>query len=324
LSDITLPVTNQKISFHFQPYNYDKKEHFIEKSEGDKKKRYLTGTASGMRIDLHGERLTEKAINSLMQQANSGTVLLYPDIHGIKASEDIGILTLAKILPNGDWYVEFRLYDKDDNVPQSKLDVIEILWNQINGNPPYKKPLQKGFSIEGTIPNGGILEMSEDGKRVIDNIALDGVILVPRPAYEDGIANAVYKALGELPSWQADKFKLKVRKSLQEKIQENKTEQNYYTSKYELSDALENEIESIMCNLRLTDRQKYSELEISFDEYKQMMIPIIIRASNIFQSGEGDIEKGEVNNQDKRQQMLSALEKNYQVLKNLIQKRRQK
>ena len=206
-------MDSNKIAFHFHPFEYDSKSHVIEKSIDGVKKRYLKGVSSGIKIDGHGERMTEKCIKSFMDQANSGDVLLYPDIHGIKQSEDIGILTKASVSPIGDWETEYKLYDESDGVGQNKLEVIDTIWKQLNGIAPYSKPLQKGFSIEGFIPDAGV-QMSQTGKRVIDNVELDGVVLVPRPAYQDSVANAVYKALGELPPWQVNK----VQKNLNNKL----------------------------------------------------------------------------------------------------------
>lgn len=309
-----------RISFHFQPFDYESKGHIVEKSIDGKKQRYFVGIASGMKVDQHGERMTQNAIQDLMTQANSGTVLLFPDLHGIKASEDIGILTTAKVMPNGDWYVEFRLYSEEDGIPQAKLDTINVLWAQINGDPPYKKPLQKGFSIEGFIPEGGILSMTKDGKnRVIDKIVLDGVILVPRPAYQDGIANAVFKALGELAPWQSEKYTQKVRKSLQDKITERKEHQTYYSSKFELNDALDSEIEEIMNSEKLTNSQKESELNIVFEEYKQSSIQLILSSQALFQNGDG---ANEINKSDRRDVLYAKLNDNLMVLKSYINKRK--
>ena len=80
------------IQFHFLPYKLDEKKFAIEKADDDgKKRRYLCGIASGLKIDEHGERMTKKCIDSFMKQANSGEILLYPDAHGIKATEDVGL-----------------------------------------------------------------------------------------------------------------------------------------------------------------------------------------------------------------------------------------
>ena len=189
------------IKFNFHPFEIDKGNHAVYKSEGSDgvKRRYLKGISSGIKIDGHGERMTDKCIKSFMDQATQGDILLYPDVHGIQASSDIGILTKAEVMPNGDWLTEYRLHDARDGIGANKMEKINDIWKQIRGDKPYTVPRQKGFSIEGFIPDEGIVtsDMS-GGKRVINNVELDGVILVPRPAYKDSVANAIYKALGEV------------------------------------------------------------------------------------------------------------------------------
>ena len=99
-----------KITFHFHPYEVKKgdfSKYAVEKQDDEgRKRRYVCGIASGTQVDGHGERMTEKCIKSFMEQANSGDILLYPDPHGIKSTDDIGILKKANILGDGDWYTE--------------------------------------------------------------------------------------------------------------------------------------------------------------------------------------------------------------------------
>lgn len=195
-----LRVVNQKISINFSPFKGGNGTSSVEKSLGGTKRRYIEGVASGVDIDGHGERMTDNAINSFMRQANSGDLLLYADVHGIKSSEDIGILDKAEILPNRDWFVSFRLYDSSDGIASRNLEIADMIWKQVNGLPPYSTPREKGFSVEGTIPDGKIKEVTTDGKRVIDDIELDGVVIVPKPAYQASIAQAVMKAIDHEPS----------------------------------------------------------------------------------------------------------------------------
>jgi hypothetical protein len=207
-------------------------------------------------------------------QASSGEILLYPDIHGIKSSDDIGILTKAEILPEGDWYTEYRLYDENDNVGQNKLETIETLWKQINGLPPYTKKRQKGFSIEGVIPDHAVME-SEGG--VIDDVTLDGVVLVPRPAYKDSIANACYKALNITSPQRTKSLQDAMRANINNEEEQNK----YYTRKWEINDTLETLIEKIMTR---NNNNKKQELDIIFDEYKEMMVNLILSSQAVFTS----------------------------------------
>lgn len=166
----------------------------IEKSIQGRKSKYLVGVASGIDEDAHGEHLTPNCIASLVKQAQEGDVLLFADVHGIKESEDIGIMTDFKVLPDKDWEVEFRLYDESDGVGRDCLDKIGKLWAQLNGLPPYTQPRQKGFSIEGFIPDNQVLQYKKQQHGQIDDMVLEGVVVVPRPAYQNSVVQAIQKS----------------------------------------------------------------------------------------------------------------------------------
>jgi hypothetical protein len=296
---IDIDKTKNKISFHFQPYEFDQKNHYVEKEDKEGRlRKYIIGISSGLKIDGHEERMTEKCIKSFMNQSSTGDILLYPDIHGIEASNDIGILNSAKVLDNGDWYTEYRLYDEFDNVGPIKLEKIDTIWKQQTGAPPYNYPKQKGMSIEGFIPPGAIIggEQAEDGsiqKKVIDDVILDGVVLVPRPAYADSVATACYKALGELPPAFRQNLKKSIKNELKNRLDEEELNDIYYRKKYDLQDALDTQIEKIM--KRQKDSRKKEKIEILFDEYKELMVEIIMNSENLFMNNEGE---GENNDQD--------------------------
>lgn len=273
----------KRVSFHFHPYDWEKKGHVVEKSEdGITKRRYLCGITSGLKIDGHGEQMTEKCIKSFMDQANSGDILLYPDVHGIKASQDIGRLTVAKVLDDGDWYTEYRLYDDSDEIGPVKKEIVDTLWKQLNGFPPYTKPKQKGFSIEGIIPDSAV-GYNTMNKGIIDDVSLDGVVLVPRPAYLDSMATAITKALGGTTVYRANS----IQETLREKVQQQEINEQYYKLKWDYQDALEQIVESIM---KKNNNNKQEELEIALDEYKRLMIELVMNSSEIF-AGEQEGEE---------------------------------
>jgi len=89
-----------------------------------------------------------------------------------------------------------------------------------------------GFSIEGIIPEDGIIK-SAKGETILDNILLDGVILVPRPAYETSIANGVYKALGVISPWVAKKTENLAKSTFSQILNEKKAESKFWDTKYE-------------------------------------------------------------------------------------------
>ncbi len=266
------------ISFHFHPTGFDDGAHIVEKADGTgQKRRYLKGISSGVRQDGHGERMTDNCIKSFTDQASSGDVLLFPDVHGVRGTDDIGILTNHSIDSTGDWNTEYRLYDETDPAEPYQIQRANVLWKQVNGLPPYTKPRQKGFSIEGYVPPEGILEQSEDGRRVLDNIDLDGVVVVPRPAYKDSIAHAVFKALGEVPPWQIEKS---ITGKIQNKIAEEEMRDGYYKKQWQIREALEEEIKEVMA---LNPVNAAQLLDILFDEYKSVMINLILQSSSLFE-----------------------------------------
>lgn len=270
-----------KINFLMYPYLIDEGFHAIEKEDNNgQKRRYLYGIASGMKTDGTGERMTKNAIQGMQDQANSGDILIYAGQHGVDHTDDIGKLIKAEITPGGDWVITNRLYDIIDGFdPGSKtLEKANKLWKQINGIPPYKKPKQYGYSIEGFVPDGGILEMSDSGKRVIDKVDLDGVLITPRPAYTPSIISAVYKALDELPPKKVEIFKAKLQNTFSALIENEQREQNFYTQKYKLDELFQEMIEKIMS----FGDQTRDRLNLAFNEYKEAMIQLLLEHEDLF------------------------------------------
>lgn len=262
------------ISVHMMPYDFEARRHAVEKDVGGVKHRYLCGVATGPRKDAHDERVTPNCIESLSRQAASGDVLLYPDLHGIRASEDIGILDSFKLLENGDWYVEFRLYDASDGVGEDKLSTIETLWRQVNGIRPYRRPKRKGFSIEGYVPEEKITLRENTG--AIDDMVLEGVVLVPQPAYQDSVAHAVYKALGIESPW-------KVRKDMRSRLRGAIAEQDqrdcYERERWRLDSLRDEMVSQAMAG---PEGERKSRLEALFGEYSALMVELILESAALF------------------------------------------
>lgn len=308
MSDMT---EGRKISFHFHPYQFDQSGHAVEKSVDGRKRKYLKGIASGPRVDAHGERMSQKAIEDFMRQANSGDILLYADQHGIRASEDIGILSTAEVTKEGDWYTEYRLYDEADGVDDISVQRADKLWKQATGQPPYTHARQKGFSIEGLVPeqDGGISH-DEKGKTIIERVDLDGVVVVPRPAYRDSIANAVYKALGEQPPWQDETT---IMSRLKNRIEAREERETYHQKRFQLEDALWELVEEAM-NLPAEDQR--SRLEEVFREYDALMIDLILSNPTVFSREE--VERSEPDSPKvTKSNMLRGLMANLEQLENL-------
>jgi len=309
---------SNKISIHFQPVIQKTGSMTVEKSMNGKVRRYLEGVSSGLKEDAHKERVSEKCLKQFMELANSGDILLFPDIHGIRQSEDIGILEKAEILPNSDWFTSYRLYDEDDNPGALKLEKINNIWKQCNGLPPYSKPKIMGFSIEGIIPDKGII-MSKSGDSILDNILLDGVVLVPRPAYLDSVANAVYKALNVLPPWREEKVKNIVKSQLNEFLHEQELTNMYWNKKFELNNAFQHIIEKIMAD---SQNMKGERLDIVFNEYKVAMINLLMKSQELFKQDnlEQDISKS-IQSERNRERIYADLSKQFELLQKCYARR---
>jgi len=220
--------------------------------------------------------MTAKAIESFQKQARSGDVLLYAGRHGIDFIDDIGRLMGSEITPDGDWMTEYRLYDDGDEMGPHTLEKCDKLWRQINGMPPYTKPKQKGFSIEGVIPENGIQTMDTGGRRVMDDIQLDGVVVVSRPAYQESVARAVYKALGvTMPS----DFRKGLKASIKNKLRTQQDRTDYYDQYYTLQSALDDEIRGVMNS---ESAEKEDMLRTLFEEYRDLMVELIMKSETVF------------------------------------------
>ena len=276
----------KKIQFLFHPADIENNNHVVEKSENGKKRRYLKGIASGTQVDGQGERITQNCVKSFQDQANKGDILLYADRHKVAYSADIGILTKSEVLPIGDWLVEFRLYDETDAVGANTMETTDKMWKQLNGLPPYTTPKQKGFSIEGFIPENGILSMSQDGKRVIDQVILDGCVVVPRPAYRTSVAQAIYKALDEMAPWNIEKA---IGNTFRNLIATEEIQNSYYRKRFRFQDRLEEQIETIMITDGMVDKKEI--LEKLFNEYSEAMIELVLQSTPIFDKSRSNSEQ---------------------------------
>lgn len=238
----------------------------VEKDEGGQRRRYLEGITSGAQLDGHGERMTPACIASFQRQAHSGDILLYGGIHGVDFSDDIGKLVESTITPEGDWKTKYRLYDESDGFDPSSatLEKAGKIWKQICGLPPYTKPRQKGFSIEGEVPDGGIIAADQNGKRVMNDVTLNGVVVVDKPAYADSIAHGVYKALGITPPW-------RIRKALEKSVQCAAGVQDgssHFRTWYQLQDALDESVRMIMTDAGISEQPE--RLKELFDQFSKL------------------------------------------------------
>ena len=261
------------MSKHIKISAYLDRSNIVEKDIDGKKSRYLAGIASGLKADGHGEHVTERCISSMCSQAEAGDILLYADHHDFNSSEDIGILESFKVLENGDWYVEFRLYDESDGVDDASIQRADKLWAQVNGLPPYTRARRKGFSIEGEIPNNAILQRKKINLGIIDDIVLKGIVIVPEPAYKDSYVHAIYKALDIEPPW---KIRKAVQKRLTGTIKKDRQAQ-YDRDRYDIEEERDRIIAEIIKKNGKSDIECLTEeLKSVFNEYSDLAIGLII------------------------------------------------
>ncbi len=172
----------------------------IVKSYVDDKtgERHIIGAASGLEEDRDGERVSKRAIDSMVRQVEKGNVKLTAS-HQQDWKEEIGDAVRAWVDPETDQLMT------DTVLPPEGADAIaDKAWKTTQ-----KEPL--GFSIGGKLTDA-YYELSELGKRrkVLDGIGLKHFMLTKKPAYQHSFAEAVAKTFDGDPS--ADEFTLEVEK----------------------------------------------------------------------------------------------------------------
>lgn len=300
----------KKIYFDFRQKKLDSGLYGVEKDLGDGvKHRYLEGIASGIYVDGHGERMTQHCIESFQSQAKAGDIPLYSGKHGIDFADDIGKLVASEITPQGEWSVSFRLYDESDGFGPNTLEKADKVWRQATGLPPYTKAKPRGFSIEGDIPEGGIKSVDESGRRVMDDVTLQGVVYVEKPAYAASVAHAVYKALEISAPWSVRKS---LQSSLESKMKDVGAREEYWHKYYQLQEAFDSEVKRIM-----TDSvEPENELNDLFVEYSKVAISLILEYPQMYQNETAEVstEQSVQKTQSRYLSVLKDLESNMRLL----------
>lgn len=252
------PVTKAAIKDGAKDFRYT----FLRKDANGVPRRYMAGVSSGMAVDAHGERMSDKCIKDFSDQTTQKDIPLYEN-HGKDPSEAIGVLTKSEILPNGDWGTEYRLWDESDDVPQSNKDRADHIWKMANGLPPYNYKRQYGFSIEGYIPDN---QVRNDGtSKIIEKVDLDpGVALVTKPAYQTSVAHAIAKALG---------IKRTTKGALASKIEQRQKEYSLAELKWEIEESFRTATQEIK-DSNMNPEEKRDALSDLYDEYKSRMLNV--------------------------------------------------
>jgi hypothetical protein len=307
-------MSEGRIKILFHPNDEALNPWAVEKDEGGTKRRYLEGVTSGLDIDGHGERMTERCIKSFQSQAERGDILLFAGNHGSSYTEDIGMLVHSEIMADGQWLTRYRLYDSLDGMGSQTLESADKVWKQINGLPPYTASQKRGFSIEGDIPEGGLKYADQSGRRVMDDIELDGVWLVRRPSYRSSVAHAVAKAIGvPIPG----KVRHSLEASLQSKMEEAEARSAYFDSYYRLNDATDCEVRRIMSE---GAPDKLDQLSALYEEYGAMMIRLITENEGIFTDESDGDTSGAIGVYKAQSQWGQDLAPRLRVLKDRLEK----
>lgn len=272
----------------------------IEKADSTgAKKRYLCGISSGMALDAHNDHMSEKCIKDFVGQSSTKDIPLYVN-HGKDFTADIGLLKKSEITNDGEWYTEYQLHD--DNPEADKV------WKQANGLPPYEHARQFGFSIEGLIPEDGVI--SNGNTREITKVDLDpGVSLVTKPAYTSSIANAIAKAFNgktkllkdrnkdyvddikpqsysnsipgeedqdrqEDPTQRPEPSEKTVKDYLSEMMEHEQNEEALWNEKWKVERAFQEAIDNINKSTELDSGSKSQKLADIFDSYKEKMVQL--------------------------------------------------
>lgn len=305
-----METQRKKIYFDFRQKKLESGLYGVEKDNGSgAKHRYLEGIASGIYVDGHGERMTPHCIESFQNQAKKGDILLFAGKHGVDFSDDIGKLVDSSITPEGEWSVSFRLYDESDGFGPNTLEKADKVWRQATGLPPYTKPKQRGFSIEGDIPEGGIKSVDESGRRVMDDVELQGVVYVEKPAYAASVAHAVYKALDLTAPWQVKKS---LKSSLESKMQAAGAREEYWQKYYQLQDALDSEIKRIVSD----SVEPENELNDLFVEYSKVAVSLILEYPQMYKNETEAVaaDQSVQKTQSRTRVALEGLESNLRLL----------
>ena len=140
---------------------------------------WMDGIASGTKIDLQDDMMSEQATKAMQDQINSGQIPLlrshWDDWDGV-----MGFLKQGRVIPGGELGVRVWL-DKE-------MEYCKTLFRRLTGDPDKGiAPSKLGLSIGGVVPKGATSTKVIDGRsvRVVDEIRLDHVAVTSRPAYPD-------------------------------------------------------------------------------------------------------------------------------------------
>jgi hypothetical protein len=272
---------SRKLKIEYHPADRETKtekegvtQYAIEKADSEgRKRRYLCGISSGMAIDHHGERMSKECIDDFQTQAVDNDIPLLVN-HGKDFTEDVGILTTSEITKEYDWYTEYRLFDEYDlqDNPGLEQNVKEanVVWAKAAGLPPYRRPKQFGFSIEGWVDDNN--KQATATGTVINKVDLDpGVTLVSRPAYKTSVAHAIAKAFPKEENIAKDLTGEKTDKSVfSDIIVQDAAREDFFEVLADLEAKKDLAIEKILSSMESNERKQEMIID-SLNDYRDML-----------------------------------------------------
>lgn len=168
-----------------------------EKSDGSVLRRYISGLASGTKVDLDGERMAESAIKAFQKAIQSGMTLndgqwsLIPLRSGHRTEWDdiLGWLTKADVDTDHNLWIEAEL--------DLENPVAAALYKKLTRSPEVGKPVKLGLSVGGTVLKAGYEWDDEhsDFMKTYYDVELREVSVVSQPAYPTSYLQALNKSV---------------------------------------------------------------------------------------------------------------------------------
>lgn len=200
-----------------------------EKEVDGERKMYVAGLASGVGLDLDGERMADAAIEAFKKAVDVGLVLpngkwSYVPLrtgHQKEWHDALGWITKAEIDDERNLWIEAEL-DETSSIAR------DLFTKLTRGDRPGK-PLQLGLSVGGTIKKATREWDANLGRsiRIIEDVVLKEISVVGSPAYPPSYVEALTKSVNwdEVPPPQEEISKEYLMKLEQEvkKVEETVT-----------------------------------------------------------------------------------------------------
>jgi len=171
--------------------------------------RYVEGVASGTDKDLHGDKMSPEAIESMAKSLKQHIVNLNNE-HDTSWSSEIGDITALKVADNNDLVMEAKL---------NKMSSAQDLWYALT-----EQNKKLGLSIGGYVKDYEMVKEEseeEEGKgdwvRLYKEIDFDHIAVTSRPAYPKAWVSTIAKSIEDDEKSLMKKDQKKSKRSQKEK-----------------------------------------------------------------------------------------------------------